>query len=73
MGVRCFRDVIDSFRSMAQIAEVCDTTYSRVVKWKKRDYIPPEYWPDLIKGARHLGHKLTADDLMRCAAKRAAA
>lgn len=73
MAVHTFRDVIALFKPMAALAEACDTTYARVVKWKVRDYIPPEYWPDIIKAARYLGHKLTADDLMRCAKKRQAA
>lgn len=67
-------DVLDLFPSLVQLAADIGESQWKVIKWKKRKSIPPEYWSAICDAATEIGKSLTVNDLMRVhAASRAAA
>ena len=52
-----FRDVLRLWPRISDAAQDLDLPYERVSQWAKRNSIPPEYWPDLIRAAAARGYK----------------
>lgn len=65
MQITSFRDVIALLgHKSGDIADALGVKSDVVRKWKMRDSIPPEHWPEVIKVASYLGHEITVDALM---------
>jgi hypothetical protein len=58
-------DVFDLWKTLVELAGDIGQSQWKVIKWKKRRLIPPEYWQSICDAARARGKALTADDLMR--------
>ena len=69
--MRSFRDVIDACGQATVMAKALGMRVSTIQKWRDRDKIPPEHWPKVIGLAENNGRRLSADKLMRIAARSA--
>jgi hypothetical protein len=67
--IKDFRDVVDLCGSPAHLAAALGVEAEAVRKWRQRDRIPSEYWHGVLKVARRLGVRMSADDLTRLAAR----
>src|SRR5262245_52825573 len=73
MVIRSFQDVIDACGQASVLARLLNLRVSTVQKWRDRDSIPVEHWKAIIEVARRKNRKITVDQLMILAAKRAPA
>jgi hypothetical protein len=67
-----FAEIIGWWEPKADLARAVKIPAQNVIKWKDRDFIPAEWWPDVIAAAAKLKPKrrLTADHLMLLAKRR---
>lgn len=68
--ISSFKQVVDICGQASSLARALGLRVSAVQKWKDRDNIPPEYWPQVIRIAKKRGRTLTPDRLMRLSARR---
>lgn len=66
-----FSDLIEFCGGASVLARKLNLRVNTVQKWKDRNSLPPEHWPRVIAIAESKGRKLTADRLMRMAARMA--
>ena len=52
-------DIIDKWPSTADFAEDCGVEWMAAHQWRRRNRIPPEHWPALVKSAKRRGVPLT--------------
>jgi len=52
-----FREVLQLWPRISDAAQEIGYPYERVSQWAKRNSIPPEYWPDVIRAAAARGFK----------------
>lgn len=68
-----FRDIIDSWASMTELAGDLGEKHGTVRKWRQRNFIPPRKWRALIVAARGRKISITESDLVRIADDRQSA
>jgi hypothetical protein len=66
-GMKSFRDIISLFGSPDKLAKEIGVGIHGARNWRVRDSIPPEYWLDIIRAAKRIGHTITTDDLAHIA------
>jgi len=66
---KSFHEIIGIWDSTAELATKVGVPLGRALKWNQRGYIPPEYWPGLIKAAKRKGRAVTADNMARIVAE----
>lgn len=55
--------IIAIFGGLSGTARALDLSYPSVVQgWREREFIPPRYWPAIIKAASERGTTLTLED-----------
>ena len=62
-----FVEIIKRWPSNATIARDLGIRDDMVSKWKLRNYIPPEYWAELLLSAPKHGIYLSGDELIAAA------
>lgn len=62
-----FRDVLALWPTLSELARDIDFDYERVAQWRKRDWIPPEWFPRVLQAAEKRGFDLTLQQLMSIA------
>ena len=68
MKLKTFSDVITAF-GISQLADDIGAGYEQVRKEKNRNSLPAKYWKDVLAAAKRRGIKLTAEDLVKMAAR----
>ncbi len=66
--MRSYRDVIDQWPSVSELASDIGEKAFTVRKWRTRNSIPAEKWDALLKAAKKRGFSMNADQLMKLAA-----
>lgn len=52
-------DIIALWPRTADFAEECGVEYMTAHQWIRRNRVPPEHWPALVKAARRRGFPVT--------------
>jgi hypothetical protein len=70
------KNIIDTWPNVPTLVEDLGlpvprtTMIFRIHKWKRRDYIPAEYWKLILKASKKRGLGITVNDLLNAAAAR---
>lgn len=69
MAYSGFAQIVESWpRGQAGLAEALKLRQGHVRKWRERDFIPAEYWEELLSIAPRCGVELDGPTLIRLAA-----
>jgi len=69
--LRSFKAILLSFPDMKAVASSIGVSYWTVTAWNRRDYVPPNYFPHLVKAAKeHRIRGVTQELLFRLSTER---
>ncbi len=62
MAYHSHKDIIDAWPSLVNFAVEHGVKYDTAKAWRRRDSIPPQYWPAIVAAARRRNlHNVTLE------------